>query len=94
MLLRAIIRTWKGKWDYWFNGVDFREGLTFNKKYTNFTPTNKSEYMKKGLKDNEYLYLIAKSVNSIEVMFFIVILAKMIMIGINFLNEVAAVPMP
>jgi hypothetical protein len=50
--------------------------------------------MKKGLKDNEYLYLIAKSVNSIEVMFFIVILAKMIMIGINFLNEVAAVPMP
>jgi len=43
--------------------------------------------MKKGLKDNEYLYQIAKAVSGIEFMFAMVIIAKVIFILIDVLNS-------
>ena len=50
--------------------------------------------MKKGLKDNEYLYLIAKSVNSIEFMIGFVIICKILVIAFDVFNDLTAVPMP
>ncbi len=50
--------------------------------------------MKKGLKDNEYLYLIAKKLDSIEFMIGFVIICKLLVIAYDVFNDLAAVPMP
>jgi len=50
--------------------------------------------MKKGLKDNEYLYLIAKKLDSIEFMIGFVIICKMIWISVELFNGMASGPMP